>query len=294
MDIATITTAKDLDLSNSFSHLYMVLSWLCKEDPLYKSYWMNIHRNYKDAYVILDNGANENKLSSDMEIINVAYDISADEIITPDVYQDTNLTIEKTNKFLETYYDKYIRNKFKVMSVLQGRTKDEFLKCFEHFINDPRINVLGVGYRNLMQPFKDDMSKMSNEEWTNIGVQNIQILRNNVTEDTFYYTLSRVYFLRKILDCNKLTSANKKIHLLGLMNPYELSLYKKVFNNDTLDLIRGCDSACLSQAAQAGVLFAIDYGVRQKPKAILDFETGLTSHQKILFNQNLDTVKRWL
>ena len=96
MDLAVIAPIHDLDLCDKLSHLYLILSWLCKEDPQYKNYWKNIKNKYKDAYVILDNGANEGKLSKDLDLLKTALDINANEIVLPDEYHNSEATIKKT------------------------------------------------------------------------------------------------------------------------------------------------------------------------------------------------------
>jgi len=292
MDYAIITTAKDVELSSRLSHLYMVLAWLCKEDPQYKAYFINAKQRYNDSYTILDNGANENKLCEPEEIINVAYDLFADEIIAPDVYGDYVGTKDKTQEFLSKYYDKYLKDKFNIMGVIQGDTEESFLNCFNYYLNEPKIGVIGIGYRNLLKPFKSKMIEVTDETWNEIGIDNVPFLKSKLTEDTFYYTLSRIYFLKKYEDLIY-SLKDKKIHLLGLTNPYEMSLYNKIFSQKFLNKIRGCDSACLSQAAQASVIFNKEYGVIQKPKNILDFHEGLSTSQRFIFEENLKIFKKW-
>jgi len=287
-DIAVIAPVYDLELSDELSHLYMVLSWLCKEDPQYKSHYTNIKRKQDDAYVILDNGMNEGKMSSDQEIISTAHDINANEIICPDVYLDSSGTVRKTKKFLNVYYNGYVKGKFSVMGVLQGRDKESFLNCYDEFLNDDRINFLGVGYRNLMEPFKEEIDNWKTD------LIDMDYLKKNLSDDCYYYTLSRLYFLRNILDFKKLKDNNKSIHLLGIYNPFELSLYSKLFSDDELLHIRGCDSAAPCQAAQAGVAFDKTYGVKDKPQSMLAFEARMDGNVNRLAKHNIEIMKEWV
>lgn len=289
MDISIITTQHDVEMANELSHTYMVLQWLCREDPQYKGHWCNIKREFDDAYVILDNGANEGKLCSGMELINTAYDILADEIICPDVYKDANKTVEKTKEFLNEYYEKYLNNKINVMAVLQGNTEQSFMDCYNAFLDDNRIGIIGVGYRNLMEAFKPQIDKF---DWDSVNINN-HYLKDNLNEDCYYYTLSRLYFLKNKVNYKTIKEKGKHFHLLGLYNPAELGFYKRVLQ-DNMSFIRGNDSACLSQAAQAKVRFNKSFGVYNKPKTLLNFDKRLSSSEKIIFNENLNILREWL
>ena len=102
MKLATITPVYDLDLCKETSNLYLVLSWLCQQNPEYKSYWINLD---SDAYKILDNGANEGKLSDDLDILNLAMDIDADEIYDFIFSYCVIEHIDNPNDFLEKQFD---------------------------------------------------------------------------------------------------------------------------------------------------------------------------------------------
>jgi len=294
MKVAIITPVYNPEPSHEFSHLYMILAQLCKRDPQYKNYWTNIKNIHKDAYVLLDNGCNENEPVTDLEILGLAADMGVQEIVAPDEYLKGPETVAKTMKFLDNYYNKYIKNNFKVMAVLQGTNRGNFLLSYRAFINDPRIDILGVGYRNLYEPFVSDMKSMNYKAWETFGIKDAVNLICQLDEKTFHYTMSRLYFLKKYNVLQDVVTLGKQIHLLGLYNPYELSLYKQVFTEEELKSIRGCDSAAPIQAAQAGVVFNKDYGVKTKPKAILDGEKRLTESEKELVKQNIEIMKEWV
>lgn len=290
---AIIPPIHDLDLADSLSNLYLVLSWLCLQDEGYRNHWIDLKKN-KDCYIILDNGANEGKLSNDDELIKLACDMGINEVVTPDVYLDWYGTVDKTKNFLIKYHDTLKKNNINTMSVLQGKTEEEFNSCFDAFVSDNRVNILGVGYRNLMLPFRNKMEAMTDDDWIKIGVSEIKHLRDVLEPDTFYYTLSRLYFLTMVVDYNKLGLYNKKIHLLGLMNPYELSILTRCLSEKEMSFIRGCDSAAPVQAAQANVIFDVSFGVVKKPKALLDFEKKLENDEKALAIKNIEIMKGWL
>jgi hypothetical protein len=289
MQVATIAPVYDLDLCDSFSHFYMVLQWLCVEDPQYKSHFINVKRRYQDVYIVLDNGMNEQRLCTDQALLETARDINANEIICPDVFLDAEQTIKKTTAFLDKYYESHIKGKFNTMAVLQGDDEESFLKCYDAFLNDDRINFLGIGYRNLMKPFK---GKIEDFEFDGL---NKQELKDVLINDCYYYTLSRLYFLKNVLDFKKLEEKDKSLHLLGSYNPYEMKFFKEpLFTAQELLYIRSWDSACCIQAAQAGVTFNENYGVKDKPKAILNFEDHLDGNTRRLAQKNIKILKGWL
>lgn len=288
MKQAIISPVYDLDLSDSLSHTYLILSWLCKKDPQYKSYWNNIKRKYNDAYVILDNGANEGQLSSDRDILSLALEMNVNEIVAPDEYLNADFTIEKTKKFLDDYYEDYIKGRLNIQAVIQGRTKEDFLKCYNYYLNEPRINIIGIGYRNLYEPFIDEM-----KDWFNRSGDFVTLKNKPIEEKTFYYTISRFYFINQYIETVDILNNDKQIHMLGLTNPYELHIIKQL-PKEKFELIRSCDSAAPIQAAQANVLFDKNYGVKSKPKAMLDFEERLSSEQRMLAQQNIQIMKEWI
>ena len=294
MEVAVISPVYDLDLSDNLSHLYMALQWLCKKDPQYRSHWKNIKTKFPSSYVILDNGANEAQLCDDLELLGTAVDINADEIVAPDVFDDAEGTMSKTEIFLGNYFEKYIEGNFNVMAVAQGRNQVQFMDCYKEFVIDPRISTIGIGYRNLFKPFEFNMRPLTEESWKALGIPDTRVLKDMLDEQTFYFTVSRLFFLRTRVDFKDLRKHNKQIHLLGLTNPYELSLYKKVLYPEELELIRGCDSASPCQAAQAGVKFNKGFGVEKKPKDYLDFEKRMTSKQRELAIKNMVIIEKWM
>jgi len=296
MKVAIITPIYNPEYADWLSHFYMVLAHIAKKDPQYKNYWCNIKNKYWDSYVLLDNGCNENSLVTDLELLGLAAELKVDEIVAPDVFGSGVDTIHKTYTFLDTHYEKYIRDNFQVMAVLQGKNRGDFMMSYKVFMEEPRINTIGVGYRNLYEPFIDDMNKLTGDDWQKLikVPYNHDVLQFNVDQKTFYYTLSRLYFMRRTNIFKDAFNNNKLIHLLGLTNPFELYILNKALTPVEKALIRGLDSASPIQAAQAGIVFEPRYGVKTKPQAMLEFDKRLTEEQKILVEKNINIMKEWL
>lgn len=276
MEIATITPVPNLELSHQFSHTYLVLGWLAKESEEYRNFFRQIKKLYSDAFVIADNGANETSPLLGQELVDFAKSIYADEIIIPDVYHDSAKTIELSEKFLHNYFDQI--SHMSIMAVPQGKTKKEYLDSFNKFIDNDKITTIGIGYRNLLPAFEEELH-----------ATDLEIPKLILDDDCFKYTISRLYFIKKYILQSK-EQINKKIHLLGLFNPYELYLHSK----NTNSVIRSCDSATLCQAAQANVLFNNRYGVINKPQEYLKFHEGLSKNQMCIFKENVKIIKEWI
>ncbi len=95
-----------------------------------------------DGYKILDNGAAEGALIEDDELIDRAFAIEADEIVIPDVMQDTNETIARCRSF--RMLRKRHQEQFRFTGVIQGKTSAELIKCFYFYEGEPNVNVLAV------------------------------------------------------------------------------------------------------------------------------------------------------
>lgn len=292
MKLALISPIEHLNVSQEFSDIHMVLAHLLNH-PKYRNFYKGLKNVQQDAFVICDNSANEGFMIKDKQILSLAEKINADEIVAPDKYHDADITIYETKKFLETYFDSDIKDKYTVMAVPQGNNIEEFMKCYNAFLEDDRINTLGLGYRNLVPAFSDEMFVLTDSDWIDLGIDEIEILQNRLEDNCFNYTLSRFFFLKSFVNFRSLKKHNKKIHLLGLYNPYELSIINKTLTRTQLQGIRSCDSASPWQAAQCGILFNSDFGVVAKPKQYLDFEHISEVGEINVLEKNLKIIKKW-
>jgi len=270
----------------------MVLGHLL-DNEAYKEFYQNLKTRNPNAYILCDNSANEGYMLKGPELLSLGESVCADEIIAPDKYHDSEVTIDETFNFLDDYYDSSIKNKFKVMAVPQGETLDEYVGCYNEFANDPRIDVLGIGYRNLIPSMMDDIFELKINDWKSLGISNPDILFENLEDNCFNYTMSRIIFLKRWVKFRKLNKSNKKIHLLGLYNPIELKLINECLGKSELNVIRSCDSAAPWQAAQSGLRFNDGFGVITKPKAFLDFSMKCTDKQLDIFKFNWNLLKHW-
>lgn len=294
MKLALISPIPHLEEQKNFSNIHMVLGHLLFESEQYAEFYASLKETNPDSFIICDNSANEGHMIKDMQLISLAESINADEIIAPDKYHDSYTTINETQSFLDKYFDSHIKNKFSVMAVPQGKTIEELNECLNIFIKDTRINTIGIGYRNLIPALWDEIFLTERSEWYNdYKIKNVANIIDNVEDNCFNYTMSRIIFLKKFINFRNFKKYNKKIHLLGLYNPYELKIINSALTRFKTSYIRSCDSASPFQAAQANITFNENYGVKIKPKEYVDFYQILTDDQKVIFYQNLSLLKEW-
>lgn len=290
MKLAIITPIPHLSESYKYSNIYMVLGHLLK-NPLYKEYYNKLREIDPNAYVLCDNSANEGYMLKGQELIDLATSVNANELIAPDKYHDAKTTMDETFNFLNEFYDKSLAGKFSVMAVPQGNTIEEYLECYEAFVADNRINVIGIGYRNLVPALMNTIFNMSKEELSTIP--NIELLTESLEDNCYTYTLSRLYFLQNYVKFKSLAYNMKSIHLLGLYNPIELKLLNQCLKKSQLKHIRSCDTASPWQAAQVCVRFDENYGTKTKVKKFLDFDMKCDGWQKAAYEHNIKLLRKW-
>lgn len=292
MKYAPIAPLFDLDLAGDFEYS-MILAWMANNE-IYSTYYKNKHARTitgKD-YHILDNGANENKMIDGKEYIKIAQNLQVDEIIAPDVYHDANSTLEKTRNFIRNDYPILEERNVSLMAVPQGENLKDLLWTFDEFLANPRINVIGIGYRNILSAVLKDLEKMTDQDWIELGFLEPEWLKTKIPIETFNYTLSRLYFMKKYNIIEDVRKSGKKIHCLGLYNPVEISLYSSFFNSYELETLRSYDSAIPFQAAQVYMPFK-SYGVKTKPRKYLDMFAPLGKGQREIAEFNIEKLVRW-
>lgn len=122
----------------------LVLSQNIQKDPEQIEYW----KNFK-GYKVLDNGAFElGKPSGSIgELLNLATEIGANELVLPDVFRDDSQTIICTLtalKVVNAYRGANLLSKMRVMAVPQGETLDAWLQCYKTFLAHPDIDVIAI------------------------------------------------------------------------------------------------------------------------------------------------------
>jgi len=136
MQVCTIAPIKHLELDTGSMH--MVIPQLLEIEPYY-DYYAN-----RTDYVILDNGAVEFGPMKHEELIELAKEIGADEIVMPDSLCDG---LETFNLSFDFYcvLSRAERKKFKLMAVPQGKDLVDFVNCYTR-LKSLNPDVIGLNH----------------------------------------------------------------------------------------------------------------------------------------------------
>lgn len=179
---------------------YLLCHLLSKEyhyDPEYATFYKGAVKRF--GYSILDNSCFELGFPVKTDtLIEVANEYNPTHIVLPDAFRDFKGTIQLAEENLPKLIGK---TNSKLFAVVQGKTLQEALDCYDFFDKVEEIDVIGINFMRFPES-------------------------NNAT---------RYDFFKLLLQTRKIT---KKIHFLGCENPGEFKQYKqsemdKVFSIDT-------------------------------------------------------------
>jgi len=173
MEIATILPTKYLGMREDGQY-NMCLAHLMNR-PAYRDFFREQSR--KGFFVLMDNGVVETDEPLKMEeLIEIAEDIGATEMVLPDAIRDKELTLERGREAMDVFFkDDILRQDIRLMAVPQGSTKEEWRECVLEMLEWP---VASIG-----------ISRFVNK----------------------YYP----HRLEALLDVPELIDSDKEIHLLG-------------------------------------------------------------------------------
>jgi hypothetical protein len=146
--VAHITSVFHLDLLSARS-FRMALAPLVLSNGDYAGYFRNAGRC--SCYTILDNGAYESGGApvSDRELLEAAQLIAPAEIVCPDVMYDGVATLARTRQFIEILTHEGLLGRFKLMGVAQGKSGEEWTRCFEALNAMEEISTIGMSRLSL-------------------------------------------------------------------------------------------------------------------------------------------------
>jgi len=135
MKYAAITDIFHLDLIGDKSYL-LALAHLCRHEK-----YVDFYKNRpKDSYLILDNSLIELGSAVSLDFIYKTADtVSANEIVLPDSFLNTEETISLVEKSLP-----YIDKRYKVQAVSQGDTFEDWQRCWDHFSAISEIDCISI------------------------------------------------------------------------------------------------------------------------------------------------------
>lgn len=180
---------------NDYPYVLAHLLWEGTEhyDEEYASFYKQ--RLGQSAYSILDNSCFELGSSIPGDVLVRLYnEYFPTHLVLPDVMGDVEQTLALTKQFLNDVKDIAGSERVKYMAVVQGKTYDEYVQCWDFYNTIEQIEVIGVNYRDL-------------------------------SDTTRWEFLCQMHLTNRI---------SKKIHLLGCNNPIEFKSYLEVPFRDSI------------------------------------------------------------
>jgi hypothetical protein len=113
----------------------------------YRNSW-----SVKQGWKILDNGANEGITTSPAALVTLGKSVNANELVIPDVMAECDLTLARVKDFFSDPVSRDWDNGY--MAVIQGKNRNEWIKCFEEYRNIGRITSLALP--RLMARYADE------------------------------------------------------------------------------------------------------------------------------------------
>lgn len=237
--VAQIVPRSCLDLVKD-NHYHMCLAHLVHEENEDRRWSVTTDYRYTSFYrrmsdegkfVIMDNGAAENAQLGEYELLEMYELIRPTEIVVPDTLLDSADTLWKMSKFVAAHGDL----PYRFMGVPQGKTLTEWIDCANVMMACPRINTIGIS------------------KFLNIATKN---------------PWARLDAASAVQTFAKLSGRNDiEIHLLGCDEGP--AIVKKI--QQTIPMVRGCDSAFAYIAAKSGQPITAD---TKRPEGEIDFMHG--------------------
>jgi hypothetical protein len=135
LKIAHIVPISCMIESEHINDMHLLLYHWAKQYPEYLKFYSESKK-----YKILDNSFYELQKEIDYDdLLKVAKQIRADEIVAPDIMFE----FQKTKKLIEDFLP-LVPKGLKVQAVVCGKRKQELQKCFEYLNNNERIDVIAI------------------------------------------------------------------------------------------------------------------------------------------------------
>jgi hypothetical protein len=121
---------------------YFCLAHLYIKSKHYRKFFKRVKKRGK--FITLDNSAAERSLVTEDALIKIVKDLMPNEVIAPDVLFNKKATVNNLNKFIRRMSKEGLIGKVDILGCPQGRTKHEWLECYETMLQDPYVNVIGL------------------------------------------------------------------------------------------------------------------------------------------------------
>lgn len=210
----------------------MCLAHLVKQSDEYAGYYANAASD-RGRFVLMDNGAAEGSQLSNEELLECYLKVRPDELVLPDTLCDTDDTLAKFGPALDYFTAHNLPCRF--MAVPQGKTLDDWVRCAEVMVQDPRVNTIGVS----------------------------KFLQSSVGMDTT--RVDALVALERLIKEHR--RYGLEVHMLGYNErPWLVGAFRRVCS-----FVRGCDTAYGYLCAKAGVEV---HATTDRPNRTIDFLGG--------------------
>lgn len=183
-----------LELSDRGTMGYFVLAHLYVQHESYRSFYQA--KSKEGAFILLDNGAAENSIVDLDTLLSIVVELNPSEVIARDILFDKDATIKATLQTIVALNQ--FGYKGLVMGAPQGRTKEEWLECYDWMLESLGIDTIGLSKIAVPKAFLDKT-----------GDEGIMEARHQC-----YDLLSKQGKLQK------------PIHFLGMGSPQEYKYYE--------------------------------------------------------------------
>ena len=222
MKFYLIPPNKHLTFMNQGNAGYFCLAHHYVNDKQYREYFLTLRQHLNpNGFITLDNGSAEHSLVTEDILLDIVGELRPSEVIAPDVLFDMIQTVTNLQTFASKMDSRGYTKHTTILGCPQGSTKEEWLGCYEHMLNNPYVSAIG-------------MSKIA-----------IPKCWNNATGDTMI-AKSRQQCIKHLKDNYLL---RKPLHLLGMGEFTEYLYYYGI------PYIRSSDSCYAMLAAMNGISF---------------------------------------
>lgn len=257
MKFYAIPPNKHLELMD-YGDSYFGLAHHYVQNAEYRERFLNIKKLNPNAFVTMDCGAAEHSLVTEEVLLDIVHELKPDEVIAPDVLFDQKQTLRNLYFFTVKMIDYKFINHTKIFGCPQGKTKEEWLECYNMMVYNPMVSTIGL-------------SKIA-----------VPKCWHNAENDTLI-AQSRTECVQHLHENNLLL---KPLHLLGMGEHYEYDFY---LEHKTPN-IRSSDSCYTILAAINGIDFSKGDNTRI-PTTNDYFDTILTQEQIELGIKNIVYLK---
>ena len=159
MDFYVISPISNLEPMKLGDRIF-ALAHLWVQFPEYRQFIKD--RKEEGWFITLDNSAAERALVTEDILIDICKELMPNEVIAPDVLFDKDATIANAIAFKERIEREGLVELFNtdIFFCPQGKTKEDWLECYEWGINQEWIDVIGFSKIAIpqawLEDFKDD------------------------------------------------------------------------------------------------------------------------------------------